>query len=108
MAKFVSTVELLRRGRAVKELDDQMLDLTRMCMRTGRKGTITLTLTLKPGKSGQIEIADKIVTKAPTIEAGTTLLFPDEQGELHQSHPAQLSIEGVREVNVDSPIRSVN
>jgi hypothetical protein len=48
----------LRFGTLTDDLTKALNELTLKCSDTGRAGELTLKLTLKPGKAGQIEIVD--------------------------------------------------
>lgn len=96
---FSSTVDSLRFGTLGDELTDKLRDLVATCATTGRAGAITLTLQLKPGKGGQIEVFDEIKVKAPKEEKGSTLMFATPENNLSREDPRQLPLEGLRTVD---------
>lgn len=108
---FTSTVEALRFGTLGDELTDALRDVVARCASTGRAGAITLTLSLKPGKGGQIEVFDEIKTKLPKEERGSSLMFATPENNLQREDPRQLSLPHVRSVevraSVDAPVREV-
>lgn len=97
---FNDTLAALRYGTLVDDLTKAMTDLTAKCADTGRAGTITLTLQLKPGKGGQIEVFDDIKVKAPKEERGSSIFFATPEGNLTRDDPKQLQIEGLRTVDM--------
>lgn len=106
---FTSTVEALRFGTLGDELTDKLRDLVASCAVTGRAGAITLTLALKPGKGGQIEVFDEIKVKLPKEEKGSSLMFATPENNLQREDPRQLSIDGLRSVDQDTgEIRNLN
>ena len=72
MAGWPSTVTPRKFGRIVAAVSGLTLTAGRTTRNGGgvlNKGTLTLTLTLKPGKSGQIEIEDDMKAKVPVTPA---------------------------------------
>lgn len=78
-----------------------MNELVLACDKTGKVGSLTMTLKLKPGKGGQMEISDDLKVKLPEFERGTTLMFPTPEGNLTREDPRQLKIDGLK--SVDAP-----
>lgn len=89
----------LRQGGLATELTCEMRNLVQLCADTGRPGEITLTLKLKPGKAGQLEVIDEVKVKPPKPERGTTLMFATPDGNLQRNDPRQMEIEGLRDVS---------
>ena len=98
---FVDTVEALRYGSLADELTDKLRELTLKCDDTKRAGSLTLTIKLKPGKGGQMEIVDDFKVVMPKEEKGTTLMFATPEGNLTRDDPRQLQIEGLRAVGTE-------
>lgn len=99
---FTQTIDALRFGTLADELSDKLRDLVATCATTGRNGTITLTLALKPGKGGQIEVFDEIKLKLPKEEKGSSLMFATPENNLQREDPRQLSLDGLRTVDKDT------
>lgn len=99
---FTSTIESLRFGTLGEELTDKMRDLVATCATTGRAGTLTLTLALKPGKGGQIEVFDEVKLKLPKEEKGSSLMFATPDNNLQREDPRQLQLEGLRTVDMST------
>ena len=106
---FSDTLNTLRFGTLNEELGRELADLTVRCENAGATGTLTLKLTLKPGKAGQIEVVDDIAIKAPKEEKGTTILFSTPEGNLIREDPRQQQLEGLRSVDAETgELRRVN
>lgn len=91
---FSSVIEQLRGGQAECEMDEALAALCAACEESGKAGSMTLTLKVKPnGRSGQFVFGDDIKVKAPELAKGDTLLFQDELGNLTRSDPKQLRID---------------
>jgi hypothetical protein len=99
---FTSTVDALRFGTLSDELTDKLRDLVAVCASTGRNGALTLTLQLKPGKGGQIEVFDEIKVKLPKEEKGSSLMFATPDNNLQREDPRQLQLEGLRTVDTST------
>jgi hypothetical protein len=102
---FTHTLSQLRFGSLSDELTEALGKLTQKCAETGRAGELHLALKLKPGKAGQIEITDDIKVKAPKEERGSSLMFCTPEGNLQREDPRQLSIEGLKSVEITPPTK---
>lgn len=96
---YAQTVEALRFGTLGVELTDKLRDLIASCATTNRNGSICLTLSLKPGKGGQIEVFDEIKVKLPKEEKGSTLMFATPDNNLQREDPRQLQLDGLKTVD---------
>lgn len=99
MRPFPDTLNQLRFGTLTEDLTAKLHELTQKCAETGRAGDLTLKLTLKPGKGGQIEVFDDIKLKLPKEERGSSIMFATPEGNLTREDPRQLQIEGLRVVD---------
>jgi len=98
---FNDTLVQLRYGTLHDELTDELNKLTEDVTRIGKGGTLTLTIKLKPtNNSGQIEIIDNIKVVTPKETKGTTIMFATPENNLSRDDPKQLSIEGLRSVDI--------
>ena len=100
--RFTDTLNALRFGTLNDDLSESLHELTERCANTGKSGTLTLQLTLKPGKGGQIEVIDDIKVKLPKEEKGTTLMFATPEGNLTREDPRQLKLDGLRSVDMET------
>jgi len=99
---FTDTLSALRFGTLVDDLTKALHELTQKCTDTGRAGTLTLTLGLKPGKGGQIEVFDDIKVKTPKEERGSSIMFATVEGNLQREDPRQLTLTGLRTVDAET------
>ena len=99
---FTDTIGALRFGTLSDELTDKLRDLVATCAATGRNGALTLTLQLKPGKGGQIEVFDEIKVKLPKEEKGSSLMFATPENNLQREDPRQLQLDGLRTVDMNT------
>lgn len=90
--QFIETLNDIRQGAIADEMGEQLADLVKTIRETGGKGSISLTLTIKPaGKTNteQLVVSDQIVVKKPKPEQGTSILFSTEAGSLTRRDPRQ-------------------
>ena len=90
---LTQTIGMLRYGALSDEADAQLAELLAACEATGKAGAITLTIAFKPGKGGQVEIADEVKVKMPKRDRQTSILFMGEDGGLQTTDPRQRTLE---------------
>jgi hypothetical protein len=96
---FNDTLVQLRFGELHEELTDAMNELVSTVDKTQKGGKLVLTLTLKPGKGGQIELVDDLKVTLPKQEKGSSIMFATPEGNLQREDPRQRSFEGIRSVD---------
>lgn len=99
---FPQTIDSLRDGQLSDELTKALVNLTAACAETGRAGTLTLTLQLKPGKGGQIEVFDDVRMKPPKQDRGSSLMFAAADNTLTRDDPRQQQIDGLRTLDQET------
>lgn len=89
--RFLAVLRDLRKGRTVSELEDKMREVVNRVRDTGKKGTLTLTISIDPTKAGDgtYQLSDKVVSKLPDFERHATLFFGTPDGNLQQEDPRQ-------------------
>ena len=81
---FSDFLTAIRFGQLQEELSAKLNELTTACTAEGKGGKLVLTLALKPGRSGQVEILDDIKLTLPPQEHGSTLMFATPEGNLQR------------------------
>lgn len=81
-------------GTLHTRLSEQLADLTTAVTETGKKGTLTIQLTVAPIKAGNtstLVVTGKSVLKAPEGDSETpsSVFFPDRDGNLTREDPNQ-------------------
>lgn len=103
---FIAMLGNLRRGQAVLDADEALAALSEAVQRTGRGGTVTLTLTVKPASKGDrvvVAVVDTVTVKLPAAEKGDTLMYVQEDGSLSRRDPRQPDLPGFRDVSREDP-----
>lgn len=94
------------RGTTHEELSEGLHDLVARVRDTGKKGSLTLTITaeMMKGSEKALFVSDQIKLKLPEHDRDTSIFFADRNGNLVRNDPDQLSFDSLREVpppNVD-------
>lgn len=79
-------------GSSTKELTEALEGLVQTCVLTGKGGTITYTISVKPEGHGKVRVTDDIKVKAPKFPRKDALFFANEHGELSRKQPGQLEL----------------
>ena len=87
-----------------EEATEALNDLVHATTETGKAGSLTLTIKMKPigGKAGQMELDTDVKAKLPAPTKGKTILFTTPDNNLQRSDPRQQTLEGVRDANQES------
>lgn len=87
-----------------EEATEALNDLVHATTETGKAGSLTLTIKMKPigGKAGQMELETDVKAKLPQPTKGKTILFTTVDNNLSRQDPRQQTLEGVRDVSQES------
>jgi hypothetical protein len=85
--RFTDWLAEHRNGLADGDLTEALRDLTEACSRTGKNGTLTITLKVAP-KGDMLAVSDTLSVKLPT-EVEERLYWVDLGGNLTRNHPLQ-------------------
>lgn len=89
------------RGSTHEELSEGLRDLVAKVLDTGKKGTLTLILTVEPmpkSDGNALIVSDEIRLKLPEFARDNSLFFADDDSNLYRTDPRQMVFEGLREV----------
>lgn len=85
------------KGHTHEELGEALHDLVARVKDTGKKGSLTLVITVEPTKgTDALTVADEIKLKLPEHDRDASLFFTDKLGNLTRRDPNQLEFEGLR------------
>lgn len=87
-------------GKTHEEMGVALYDLVQRVRDTGKKGTVTLTISVAPLKNDRdvLVVADEIKLRVPEHDRKASLFYPDKEGNLTRQDPHQLTFESLREV----------
>ena len=99
---FMQVLPEIRQGKLVEDVTNAIAEVAQAVKATQKAGSVTITLSLKPGDSAEnaLVISDKIKSAAPQADKRPSLFFTDDEGALHRDDPNQhnLPLEPVRQV----------
>lgn len=86
-------------GKTHDELSEALWDLTQRVQETGKKGTLTLVVTVEPmpKTDGQVLVThDEIKLKLPEYSRDASVAYVDRDGNLCRNNPLQPELTGLR------------
>lgn len=97
---FADWIREQSNGRTHDELSVALHDLIGRVRDTGKKGSVSLTVTVAPmkGDTDVLVVGDEIKLRIPEHDRKASLFYPDAHGNLSRTDPQQLSFESLREV----------
>lgn len=106
---FAELLTILDHGSAHAEATRALHDLVAAVADTGKAGSMTLKISLKPvsGSRGQFLVSAVVQARPPQSDPGAAVFWADDSGNLTRSDPNQPEIEGLRVVE-PKPVRTVN
>lgn len=98
---FADVLVELSGGRTHTELSEQLHELIARVRDTGKKGSLTLTITVsrvKNAAENTLTVSDDVRAKLPAHDRNVSVFFADADGNLSRKDPNQLEFESLREV----------
>ncbi|SDD43339.1 hypothetical protein [Auraticoccus monumenti] len=93
-------------GRLHSELSEGLWDLVNRVKETGKKGSMTLVITVEPDRRADDEVLlvhDDVRLKLPAFPRKPSMFYLGEEGNFSRSNPAQPELTGLREVPAGEP-----
>ena len=106
MEGFIDTIATMHNGNTLAEIDRQMVELVQNVRSSGKKGPITVTLTVEPASKGTTDVlavTDRVTVKAPNRERGASIYYPQEDGKLSRRDTRQQELP-LRVLEMDKPL----
>ena len=100
----------LAKGKTHDELSEAIWDLRQRVAETGKAGSVTLTISMKPLKENpdMIVVEDEIRLKLPEFPRQPSVFYADRQGNLSRQNPMQDELPGaLRAVEDPDPAATV-
>lgn len=97
---FASWLQEQSGGKTHDELSEALHDLVARVRDTGKKGTVSLTVSVSTmkGDLDVLVVTDEIKLRLPEHDRKPSLFYRDDHGNLSRKDPNQLEFEGLREV----------
>lgn len=93
MRLITDIIRDVKKGRLVEEATAKLAEVVRAVDETGKAGSITITLTIKPGDANEKTLSSSVTMKKPAKEIPEAIFFSDEDGDLHRTDPRQQEME---------------
>lgn len=90
---FLEFIQGFRRGELLEVGDQKLSELIEAIQQTGQGGSLTLKVSFKVNKAGQLETVPDLTIKKPTRSMGTGIYFATDDGRLTRRDPHQMDIE---------------
>jgi hypothetical protein len=84
---FLMAIGRIDGGLPVETADTQLRDVIAAVQRTGKKGSVTITLEVSPNGEMGFAASCKVTAKAPQINFGQSFFFMDRNGDLTRQAP---------------------
>jgi hypothetical protein len=98
---FADALLELSGGRTHDELSAQLHELIARVRDTGKKGSLTLTVTvsrMKNAAENTLTVTDDVKAKLPAHDRNVSVFYADANGNLTRRDPNQLEFDSLREV----------
>lgn len=88
-------------GRTHSELSDKLHELTEAVLRTGKPGTLVLTIKVDADntENRRLSISEVIASKPPRPVAKKSIFWSDSDGNLVRNDPSQLQFGDLRDAS---------
>lgn len=88
---FMDLLKNQRRGELLAEASEKLVEVVAAVRDTGKGGSVTITITVKPDDSARntFKVGDDVKAKVPTFSRGVSLYFANHQGRLVREDPRQ-------------------
>lgn len=97
---FADVLREQAQGKTHDEMSEALYDLAARVRATGKKGKVSLTITMEPMKGDErvLVVSDEIKLQLPEFPRKPSIFYTADDGNLSRQNPEQLAIPGLREV----------
>jgi hypothetical protein len=98
---YMDTLLGLREGAAICDASEQLTELIKAVRETGKAGSLTITLKVRPASKGKTQVVmidDTITEKIPKYDREATMFYASDENLLSKNDPRQLPLEGLKVV----------
>lgn len=91
---FVEFLQEQRKGALHHELSDALQTVINAVRETGKKGRVTITVSVSPSAkgTGMVIVSDDVRVVAPAGDRGASLYYVDTDGNLSRNDPNQQNL----------------
>lgn len=99
---FLMAIGRIDGGLPVEAADQQLRDVIAAVQRTGKKGSVTVTLEIAPNGEMGFAASAKVAAKAPQIDFGQSFFFMGRNGDLTRQSPEMQQLNLMKGENQDA------
>lgn len=88
---FLMAIGRIDGGLAVEVADEKLRDVLAAVQRTGKKGSVSITIEIAANGEMGFAASAKVAAKAPMIDFGQSFFFVDRKGDLTRNAPDLLA-----------------
>lgn len=90
---FLAMMQNHRRGETLSDLGEALREVTEAVKLTGKAGSFSLKVKIRPAsKGGAMIVEDSVTTSLPKTEAEGSIFFADDEGNLLREDPNQKTL----------------
>jgi hypothetical protein len=106
---FAATLQELEKGATHADLSDYIQQVTAAVIETGKPGSVTLKLAIKPMDDGEVVVATGITKVVPEHDRKATRFFVDGDNNLTRDLPVETTplLQGLPAGSIDTGTRAV-
>jgi hypothetical protein len=95
---FLNTMQRHRGGKDLADVSLRLSEAVAAVASTGKPGSVTLTIKVKPAKRGQnaVVVETDLKAKVPSIEPEASFWFATPEGSLQTEDPRQMAMFGAQ------------
>jgi hypothetical protein len=95
---FLTTMQRHRGGKDLADVSLRLSEAVAAVASTGKPGSVTLTIKVKPAKRGQnaVVVETDLKAKVPSIEPEASFWFATPEGSLQTEDPRQMAMFGAQ------------
>jgi hypothetical protein len=92
---FIEALEKVDDGLFLNEIGDKLAAVVTACLARGKKGGIQISLGLKPGSKGRLEMVARVDSALPKSDNYGASFYGTEDGHLSRRDPRQPELPGL-------------
>lgn len=95
---FLTTMQRHRGGKDLADVSLRLSEAVAAVATTGKPGSVTLTIKVKPAKRGQsaVVVETELKAKVPSLEPEASFWFATPDGSLQKEDPRQMAMFGAQ------------
>ncbi|MEM6914492.1 MAG: hypothetical protein AAF511_11010 [Pseudomonadota bacterium] len=91
MSQFNKAFLQIGRGALAERADELVTQVTAAAIRTGKKGKVSVEITLDPTGDGGFKVSGSVKANAPEVQFAESFFWQGEDGKLQRTPPKEAS-----------------